>query len=455
MKRLYIFISIILLLNNITCFSQELEQQVSLEIDRLVVKNGQGFNYVWEWDEYEGSKWGLEQRSKKLPYESLGRIQYLTQEWWGWSNESITNEVLPDGSIKTTSHNPYVQTSLNLHPEYLYIEVKNTTQYYISVDLSSISMTISYPENDINRFDKKYEFSQIVFNELGSPYHYVIIPPYSSIKSGIVGNMHNFTTRNTSYKFISSEVLNDSRLDISLEMGIYRDNPIVRNKTFLDEYKIEYEYYSNRFAPNNVKIPYRGGCFENTYGSYYIYEDCISILGSPDLRIEEQIICKIKKTNKKLLTKKNKYGLKEYCDNVETTVSSKQTPQVDNELVRKDDEPRNLIGKSISDIRQVFPDLKYVRQESGKSVYEFMNLEFIFKNSTLVCETLCIRDGYSEYLQILKKLENTPYQQKSDENNNNLVRSIIYYYSDFSVIVSYWKSDNMIIYVTQSYDYFK
>ena len=65
----------------------------------------------------------------------MGKRNYITQEYWGWDGESITNETLSNGSVVTTSRNRYIQTSLNLHPEYLYVTFSNLTSYYIGVEL--------------------------------------------------------------------------------------------------------------------------------------------------------------------------------------------------------------------------------------------------------------------------------------------------------------------------------
>lgn len=87
--------------------------------------------------------------------------------------------------------------------------------------------------------------------------------------------------------------------------------------------------------------------------------------------------------------------------------------------------------------------------------YEYGNRTYSIKNSICVCESISYyKNGYSLYLNAKNQLEKTPYTRKSDEIDNS-TRSIMYYYSESSVALCYWKSDGTYIITYQSYDYWK
>lgn len=444
----------LLLLFGIESYSQSQTSFVGLEIDRLVVKNGNGYSYQWEWSDYDASQWGLRKRFKKLPFESFGQIDYINHEWWGWDGETIRNETLPNGSQKSTSVNSFIHTSLNLHPQYLYITMKNMTSYYIALDLSSVMINISYPESDLQWSKKHYESTDAflpVRNNKGTAYHFVIIPPYKSITSGFYKLNYQYNNAN----FIQPSILNDSRMDISINMSIFRENPIITNKTNLDNFKTEWNGYKE-YTPIEVFMPYKGGYFLDNDGSYYIVDDCVSLFDSPDMRIQQQIICKVKKSNKQLATKTNGLGFLEYSDNVHVSVSNSTASDINNSMVRKQDEPTGNLGKSLSQIRQLYPNIKYKGKNLDKDEYESGNKIFTFKDLKLICETHSIfRNGYTEYSKMISKLNTTPYTRKTDETNNGMCKNIMYYYSTSSVILSYWNDDGLLIITYQSYDFWK
>ena len=448
-----LFICTIIWGNINDCVAQENASSIALEIDRLVVKNGQGFNYQWEWEPYVAAQWGLVKRTKRIPYYDMGKRSYITQEYWGWDGETITNETLSNGSTVTTSRNRYIQTSLNLHPEYLYVTFSNLTSYYIGVDLSTAMISISYPEDHPDWGTKRYEVSEsmlILNNTLGTPYHYIVIPPYKSLTSGHFIAGYDFKGA----EFISPNIHNNSRLDLSIQLGIFRSNPLILHKSLLENIDIPWQSYSYP-TPTKVQFPYKGGYFEDTNGGYYIYEECIEQLGSPDLRIEEQIICRIKKSSNILPIVNNQLGFKEFKGNVVTSVESKNTPSNDNSLVSKEDEPRGNLGHTLSQLRQKYPSLRYVRKNGNMDEYEYGNRTYSIKNSICVCESISYyKNGYSLYLNAKNQLEKTPYTRKSDEIDNS-TRSIMYYYSESSVALCYWKSDGTYIITYQSYDYWK
>ena len=136
-------------------FAQQ-EQFVSLEIDRIFVKNGDRFSYSLEWDEYEAKKMGLIQRHKQYPYEvGSGCIRYFDHSWWSWEDEYITKTTITDGSIKSSYQSSYISVSVNLHPQWLILSIKNLTSNYLVLDLNLGLVSVSPPEPNLK--NRKYD----------------------------------------------------------------------------------------------------------------------------------------------------------------------------------------------------------------------------------------------------------------------------------------------------------
>lgn len=449
MKLLYAITSFILSSLSIIAYAQNSTELLSLEIDRLVVKNGNGFSYKWEWQDYEASQWGLVKRSKKLPYKVGNKINYLSQDYWGWENETIRNEILSDGSRQSTSVNSYIQTSINLHPEVIYICFKNSTSYYVCVDLSSLHLTIGYPESDTS--DRQYDFHKSnmpLRNLAGTAYHFVVIPPYASVKSGF----YRLDFELYGSKIIHSEILNNSRLDLTVDMSIFRGNPITRNQACLDNYKYKCRGYEE-YSPASKYILYKGGYFKDTGGAYYIIDDLTYLFDAADLKIEEQVICKVIRTGKILSTSKNDYGLFLYNSSTMPRVLSTTVSKDDNSLVRPEDEPRGNLGKTLSQVRQIYPGISYVGTNRNMTEYGYGSRTFTFKNNILVCEGYyTYYNGAAMYSYMKTELNETPYESKSSETNNGMCRMITFYYSVSSIVLGFWNDGQyMISYISDDY----
>ena len=457
--RRYILMIILVAIGFVASAQQE--QFVSLEIDRIAVKNGQGFNYQWEWEEYEAQKWGLTQRHRQYPYDDgTGRTRYLDHTWWSWQDERITKTTLTDGSVKSSSQSSFINVSVNLHPQWLILSVKNLTNYYLVLDLSSMGhVTISPPEPNMKnrRYDVSLSMGSLM-NYYGSQYHTVVLPPYAEIdvpyynqmwKSGrLVSNNGNFSMSGEDRNLISKEVENGARVDLNLSIGIFRADPLVRNKAFMQN---EEDHYFRYEIPSEHYHKYQGAYFK-IGSAYYIAEDYASLFDGPDMRIQEQIICKYTRTNRELPTKQNELGFLQFAGNVQSSTETHFVPKSDNSMIRKEDEPKHHLGQTISQVRSIAPGLKYVSSSNGKSEYEYDDIQYTFKNGVLVCEYTEIEGGngfgLTAYKEFVNKFKKTNYSNISESNN-----STTFYYSNFSISFLYWAASDSFSICYRSFDY--
>lgn len=460
MKRIALFIFLSLWCPYL--FAQEYAPFEGLEIDRVVIKNGSGFSFQWDWDNSEASKWGLTERHRKIPYDNgNGKIRYLDHNWWGWQNETIVNETLSDGSRKTSSNNPYISVSWNLHPEWLILCIKNNTSFYLVVDLGSIYGFASPPEPNLS--DRRYEVGEsslALVNSLGDVYHTLLLPPhvessasfYNKMwKIGHVVNKNGQYTLSGENRSIFMDVIeNNARVDLSFQIGIFRSDPLLRNKSLMQQ-RSKFTYRMD--TPTEVMQGYRGPYFQEGL-AYYINEDYASLFSDADMRIEELLICKYKKSSSRIKTSLNGFGFRVFDDSVSTTRSSHASPSEDNSMIRPQDEPANHLGMSVSEVRKVSPGLRYSSTRNGMEEYEYDGISYSFKDGKLVCEYTTIDGGQGfgrrVYNSFVSKFKETNYSRIGEANPG-----IIFYYSTFSVSFTYWASDDSVSITYQSYDYWK
>lgn len=293
-------------------FAQQ-EQFVSLEIDRIFVKNGDRFSYSLEWDEYEAKKMGLIQRHKQYPYEvGSGNIRYFDHSWWSWEDEYITKTTLTDGSIKSSYQSSYISVSVNLHPQWLILSIKNLTSNYLVLDLNLGLVSVSPPEPNLKNRKYDVETSMVTLeNYYGSKYHTAILPPNAEIDVPYYNKLWKYKRSSGDDKnIIYKDVENGARVDLNLSIGIFRTDPISQYKALMQN-AYEEEYYFGYDTPSQYFHKYQGGFFK--YGSaYYIAEDYAQLFNSPDMLITEQIICKYARTSRLLPTKQNELGFMQF-----------------------------------------------------------------------------------------------------------------------------------------------
>ena len=424
---------------------------IALEIDRVAILNGDGFSYVDEWDSYEANKWGLVERHRKMPYELFGEIHYMDYTWWSWKNEAIKNETLLDGSHKTTSNNPYITVSFNLHPQWLYLGMRNNTTYYLAIDLGSLCASVSPPEPNLK--NENYDSSGTYVpcrNNLGRSYCTILLPPFTEATIPFYSCLWwRYKQKQENY-FFDDNFKNKSRVDFTIEMGIFRSDPLLRNKHVMQE---KYPHKFSEETPHEVWHEYRGPYFKEG-DAFYIHQDYETLFDNADLRIEERITCKLHKSSHKLKVKENEYGFLCYADVATTSSEFKSVPVHDNSQIRKEDEPTNSLGMSISEMKATMPGMFYVKSDNGMVEYECDGINYIFKDQILVCEGTIIeggggfgKDAFNTFVTRFKK---TNYSRLSEDEN-----SATFYYSDFSVSFVYFPFNDSLGITYQSYSYWK
>ena len=295
------------------------KQLVSLEMDWVMIENGSGFNYQSDWNPYEANNWGLVEKHRQFSYKEAysGTIRYFDLSWWGWRNESFQNTTLTDGSVMATANCPYIAISLNLHPEWLILRVKNNTNFYVVADLSSLHAFASPPLP--NYEDRRYEVGESsisLCNHYGNTYHTVLLPPYGQIEVPYYNNMwkigHFSGSSNTlsgeDRSIVCSAIENGARIDFYLEMGIFRSDPLLINKNYMRESE---PFMYHRDTPKIVYHKYKGPYLKEG-SAYYINEDYSTLFNNADMRIQEHIVTKYKKSYQQKSVFVNDYGFLQY-----------------------------------------------------------------------------------------------------------------------------------------------
>lgn len=90
-------------------------------------------------------------------------------------------------------------------------------------------------------------------------------------------------------------------------------------------------------------------------------------------------------------------------------------------------EPKNNLGKTVSQLRMKFPNLSYKEQRNGLTEYESDGIDFTFKNGVVVAETMGIDGGksfcYDWFCSMEKTFMKTEYKRETGRSNNGMVLS--------------------------------
>ena len=122
-------------------------------------------------------------------------------------------------------------------------------------------------------------------------------------------------------------------------------------------------------------------------------------------------------------------------------------------------EPKNNLGKSVSQLRSKFPNLSYKEQRNDLTDYESDGIDFTFKNGVVVAESMGVDSGkdfgYNWFLSMEKVFLATQFKRETGRSNNGMVLTRTFYYSTFWIGLSYWLDDGYAVITYQSPDYFK
>lgn len=128
-------------------------------------------------------------------------------------------------------------------------------------------------------------------------------------------------------------------------------------------------------------------------------------------------------------------------------------------MVSNEQEPKNNLGKSLGQLRQNFPNLRYVETRDGLTEYTSDGVTFTFKNNKVVAESMGVDEGrsfgYEWFNAMMKSFEKTSYKRATQLHEDNSTLTRTFYYSDFWITLGYWKSDGYTTITYQNSDYFK
>lgn len=117
--------------------------------------------------------------------------------------------------------------------------------------------------------------------------------------------------------------------------------------------------------------------------------------------------------------------------------------------------PKHDLGKSLSEMRQKYPNLTYHETRNKLVEYQTGNRTLTFKDNKLVCDCEDLFVGVNYVRQLLNKLEQTAYIRKSDATDNSFSFSQMFYYDGFWITVGYWYDDRYLNFIFQSPEFFK
>lgn len=105
-------------------------------------------------------------------------------------------------------------------------------------------------------------------------------------------------------------------------------------------------------------------------------------------------------------------------------------------------EPKNNLRKSLCELKADFPNLIYWTEYGGNSMYKSDDILFELKNNIVIVEFMSVEDDenngfpYFWYQSLLEAFNKTKYIHRIKGDSN-----IIYFYSYFTISISYDKLD--------------
>lgn len=254
--------------------------------------------------------------SNKTPsHESIQLLSLVSRNYRGWysywtfPNSSYRTNEMSNGTGMGMYSSSVLDINTHLKGQELTIELKNKSLYWMSIDMSSVFYSIFYYDSSHDYWapysgnDHQYSLGTL-FNYDRGAYDVVLLPPGASATCSyfrIDGYSHG-------YDIISSPIKDQSRLDFSLTLKVYLNDPFTQVKDRMR--RPDSSRYSQQ-SPTENFIPYKG--------AYYMDGESTHLFsGNEDYLLPEyfslnlKFICNVKVGYKSVKSHINDNGLEVY-----------------------------------------------------------------------------------------------------------------------------------------------
>jgi len=253
--------------------------------------------------------------SKTPSHESIQLLSLVSRNYRGWysywtfANSSYHTNEMSNGTGIGMYSSSVLDINTHLKGQELTMELKNKSQYWMSIDMSSIFYSIFYYDSAHDYWapysgnDHQYSLGTL-FNYDRGAYDVVLLPP------GALATCSYFRIDGYSngYDIISSPIKDQSRLDFSLALKVYLSDPFSQVKDRM--HRPNSSRYSQQ-SPTENFIPYKG--------AYFMDDESIHLLrGNEDYLMPEyfslnlKFICNVKVSYKSIKSHINDNGLEVY-----------------------------------------------------------------------------------------------------------------------------------------------
>lgn len=229
-------------------------------------------------------------------------------EYWALPYSNVSNVLNPSGSLTSVLNSTPIEISITNNNQELILKFVNKSNYWIGLDISSISYDITYFVNE-NRvdypaqdFDKTMGF---LFNYERGEYDFVLLPPRAETKAALfrIDGIHK------GYDIIHTCIKDGSRMGFEVPFIVYESDPFNSVKSTMTN-RQPYQYA--QYTPIQARLNYKGG--------YYKEGDAIHIhnnytdLVKPSYSYTAhsgtlKFVCDIDIQSKTLSLNKNRFGL--------------------------------------------------------------------------------------------------------------------------------------------------
>lgn len=269
----------------------------SLSINRIELQDGNLYGSGAPSSEII-SKLGLVNRNFKNFY-----------SYWTFPYPSTTSISNLDGSITSKFTSTPIELTVTNKGQVLSLSLKNKSQYWIGIDVSSLNYNISYFSGDDLIPYSGEDFPKTLgtlFNFERGEYDYVLLPPHAQSE----WDLFRIDGVQNGYDIIHNCIKNGSRMDFTIPIYIYKADPVTPE---LKNMKNKRVYQYAQHTPIKAKINYKGGYYKEGE-AFHIHNDYINIVqSSHDMECAKlKFICNVLTSTQRIPSTKNKFGLEVY-----------------------------------------------------------------------------------------------------------------------------------------------
>lgn len=229
-------------------------------------------------------------------------------EYWALPYSNISNVLNPSGSLTSVLKSTPIEISVTNNNQELILKFANKSNYWIGLDISSISYNISYFVNGNIVNYPAQDFSKTLgtlFNYERGEYDFVLLPP----RAETIATLFRIDGFDKGYDIIHTCIKDGSKMNFEVPFMVYESDPFSSVKSSMTN-RQAHQYAQH--TPIQSWLNYKGGYYKEGE-AIHIHNDYTDLVKpSYSYTVHSgtlKFVCDIDIQSKTLRLYKNKFGL--------------------------------------------------------------------------------------------------------------------------------------------------